>query len=53
MEEKYFKEQRQAYINCANHTLAGLIENLYDYHGTISPMNIEGSEHKMKNNDHS
>ena len=48
LEEKYFKGQRQAYINYANHTLAGLIQNLYNDHGTISPMDIEESEQKMK-----
>ena len=39
--------QRQAYINYANCTLAGLIQHLYDDHGTISPMDIEESEQKM------
>ena len=39
--EKYFKGQRQAYINYANRTLAGLIQYLYDYHRTISPMEKE------------
>ena len=33
--EKYFKVQRQAYINYANRTLVVLIQNLYDDHGTI------------------
>ena len=41
LEEEYFKGQRQAYINYANRTLAVLIQNLYDDHDTISPMNIE------------
>ena len=48
LEEKYFKGQRQAYINYANRKLAVLIQLLYDYHGTISPMDIEESEQKMK-----
>ena len=48
LEEKYFKGQRQAYINYANHTLAVLIQHIYDDHGTISPMDIEESEQKMK-----
>ena len=47
-EEKYFKGQRQAYINYANRTLGVLIQHLYDDHGTISPMYIEESEQKMK-----
>ena len=38
LEEKYFKEQLQAYINYANRTLSGLIHHLYDDHGTISHM---------------
>ena len=48
LEKKYFKEKIQSYINYYNHTLAGLIQNLYDDHGTISPMEIEESEQKMK-----
>ena len=48
LEEKYFKGQSQAYINYANCTLAGLIQHLYDDHGTISPMDIDESEQKMK-----
>ena len=48
LEEKYFKGQRQAYIYYSNRTLAVLIQHLYDDHGTISPMDIEDSEHKMK-----
>ena len=44
LDGNYFKQQRQAYINYANRTLAGLIQNLYDDHGTISPMYIEKSE---------
>ena len=48
LEEKYFKGQRQAYINYANRTLVVLIQHLYDDHGTISPMDIEESEQKMK-----
>ena len=48
LEEKYFKGQRQACINYANLTLAGIIQHLYNDHGTISPMGIEESEQKMK-----
>ena len=48
LEEKYFKGQRQAYINYSKRTLAGLIQHLYDDHGAISPMDIEESEKKMK-----
>ena len=48
LEEKYFKGQRQAYINYSNRTLAGLIHHLYDAHGTISPMDIEETEEQMK-----
>ena len=44
LEEKYFKGQRQAYINYANLTLAVLIQHLYDDHGTTSPMGIEESD---------
>ena len=44
LDGKYFKGQRQAYINYANRTLTGLIHNLYDAHGTIMPMDIEESE---------
>ena len=48
LEENYFKGQRQSYINYANRTLAVLIQHLYDDHGTISPMDIEESDQKMK-----
>ena len=48
LEEKYFKGQRQAYINYANRTLAVLIQHLYDDHDTISPIDIDESEQKMK-----
>ena len=41
MDEKYFKGKCQSYINCANRTLAGLIQNLFGNHGTVSPVNIE------------
>ena len=34
LDEKYFNCQCQAYINYANHTLTGIIYNLYYYHGT-------------------
>ena len=40
--------QHHAYKNYAKHTLVGLIQNLYDDHGTISPMYIEESEQKIK-----
>ena len=50
LEDKYVKGKRQDYINYANRTLAVLIQHLYDDHGTISPMDIEESEQKMKNN---
>ena len=48
LEDMYFEGQRQSYINYANITLAGIIQHLYDYHETISPMDIEESEYKMK-----
>ena len=48
LEENYFKVKRQDYINYSNRTLAGLIHYLYDDRGIISPMYIEESEHKMK-----
>ena len=48
LEENYFKGKRQAYINYANRTLAILIQHLYDDHETISPMDIEESDQKMK-----
>ena len=48
LEESYFKGQRQAYINYANLTLAGLIQYLYDDHWAISPMDIDNSDQKMK-----
>ena len=48
LHEKYFKWQQQSYINYFNRTLLGLIQYLYDDHGTISPMYIEESEQKMK-----
>ena len=41
LEEIYFKGKHQAYINYTNCILAGLIQHLYDDHGTISPMEIE------------
>ena len=47
LEEKYFKEKSQAYINYANRTLAVLIQHLYDDHGTISPIDMEESEQKI------
>ena len=46
--EKYFKVQHQAYINYANQKLALLIQHLYDDNGTISPMDIEESEQKLR-----
>ena len=48
LDKKYFKGKRQTYINYTNRTLAGLIQHLYDDHGTISPMYIEESGQKMK-----
>ena len=48
LEENYFKVQCQSYINYAKRTLAGLIQHLYDDHGTIPPMDKEESEQKMK-----
>ena len=48
IDKMYFKGKHQAYINYSNRTLAGIIQHLYDDHGTISPMDIEESEHKTK-----
>ena len=48
LEDNYFKGQRQAYINYANRTLTGLFQHLYVDHGTISHMDLEESEQKMK-----
>ena len=48
LEEKYFKGQHQDYIHYANPTLVGLIQHLYDDNGTISPMDTEESEQKIK-----
>ena len=48
LEEKCFKEKCQAYTNYANRIVAVLIQHLYDDHGAISPMDIEESEQKMK-----
>ena len=47
LEENYLKGQRQAYINYANRTRVGIIQHLYDDHGTISPMDIEESKKIM------
>ena len=44
LDNKYFKRQNQEYINYTNRTLAGLIQHLYDDHGTISPMKINESD---------
>ena len=33
--DKYFKGQRQSYTNYAKCTLAGILQHLYDDHGTI------------------
>ena len=41
-------EVRQACINYVNHTLAVPIQHLYDDHGTISPIDTEESEQKIK-----
>ena len=48
LEDKYFKGKCQACINYDNRKPAGLIQELYDDHVTISPMDIEESEQKMK-----
>ena len=48
LDKKYFKKQRQSYIKYFNRALSGLVHKLYVYHGTISPMYIEESEQKMK-----
>ena len=48
LEENYFKGQHQVYINQSNRTCLLLIKNLYDDHGTTSPMDIEKSGQKMK-----
>ena len=44
LDEKYFQGQQQAYINYYNLTLAGLIQHLFDDHGTISTIDIEKSD---------
>ena len=41
LEENYFKGQRQTYINYSNRTMSWIIQHMYDYHETISPMDIE------------
>ena len=48
LKDNYFKGQCQAYINYANRTLVVLLQHLYDDHGNISPLDIEESEQKMK-----
>ena len=48
LDEKYFKRQRQEYINYAKRTLVVLIQHLYNYHGTVAPMDTEESEQKIK-----
>ena len=48
LEENYFKGESNACTNYAKHTLTGLIQHLYDEHVTISPMDIEESEQKLK-----
>ena len=47
LDEKYFKGQRQAYINYSKLTLAGIFQHIYYDHGKISPMDIEESAQKM------
>ena len=42
------KGQSQSCINYSNHKVVGLIQHLYDDHGTISPMDIKESDQKMK-----
>ena len=46
LEENYFKAKCQAYINCTNRTLVGIIQYLYDDHGTILTMDIDESDQK-------
>ena len=48
LEDKYFRGQCQSYINYANFTLVGLMQHLYNDHGTISSMEIKESEKKIK-----
>ena len=48
LDSKYFKGQLHAYIKYAIRKLTGLIQHLYDDHGTISTMDIEESDQKMK-----
>ena len=43
LDETYFKVKHQVYINYSNHTLEGLIQNLYDDHETVSHMDIDES----------
>ena len=50
LDEKYFKDKRQVHRNHANHTLTGIIQHMYDDHGTISPMEIGESEKKWSKN---
>ena len=40
LDKKYFKGKRQVYINYANRTLEGIIHQLYDDNGKISPMDM-------------
>ena len=47
-EKKYFEGQHQAYITYSKIRLTGLIQYLYDYRGTISPMDTEENEQKIK-----
>ena len=48
LDKNYFNGQSQAYINYAKRTLMGLIQYLYDDNENIITMDIEESEHKMK-----
>ena len=48
LDEKYFKRICWVYINYTNHPLTGLIQYLNDDDGTISIMDIEEIEQKIK-----
>ena len=44
LDKKYFKVQCKAYMKYAKLKLSVLVQNLYDYYGTISLMDIEESK---------
>ena len=48
LDDNHFKRKIQSYINYSNRIPAGIIHHLYDDHGTISPIYIEESEQKIK-----